>query len=164
MRTQRLPSHDLSPTRCREEPMQVSSPVCVFVPEEKSVPSGEKCSTTVRRELYTPTLVTLPPCQFLVMVLVVRRRRRNSLPVFAGEASTTRCRSAPAQTSPRRRRSLFRIVHARGAIPNEVGQTRCRATPALTSQQTIPAPRPAHDCGRVTVGKCSTASGGPRAR
>jgi hypothetical protein len=31
----------------------------------------------------------------------------------------------------RRRRSLFRIIHARGAIPNEMGPTRCRATPAL---------------------------------
>ena len=27
--------------------------------------------------------------------------------------------------------SLFRIVHARGAIPDEVGPARCRATPAL---------------------------------
>ena len=27
----------------------------------------------------------------------------------------------------RRRRSLFRIVHARGAIPIELGPTRCRA-------------------------------------
>jgi hypothetical protein len=38
-----------------------------------------------------------------------------------------------AEDSPRRRRrrSLFRIVHARGAIPNEVGPTRSRATPAL---------------------------------
>ena len=26
--------------------------------------------------------------------------------------------------------SLFRIVHARGDIPNEVGPARCRATPA----------------------------------
>ena len=26
-------------------------------------------------------------------------------------------------------RSLFRIVHARGAIPNEMGPTHCRATP-----------------------------------
>ena len=26
--------------------------------------------------------------------------------------------------------SLFRIVHARGAIPNEMGPTHCRATPA----------------------------------
>ena len=25
-------------------------------------------------------------------------------------------------------RSLFRIVHARGAIPNEMGSTHCRAT------------------------------------
>jgi hypothetical protein len=31
----------------------------------------------------------------------------------------------------RRRRSLLRIIHARGAIPNEMGPTRCRATPAL---------------------------------
>ena len=31
----------------------------------------------------------------------------------------------------RRRRSLLRIVHARGAIPNEMGSARCRATPAL---------------------------------
>ena len=30
-----------------------------------------------------------------------------------------------------RRRSLLRIIHARGAIPNEMGPTRCRATPAL---------------------------------
>ena len=30
------------------------------------------------------------------------------------------------------------IVHARGAIPNEVGPTRCRATPASTSQPTRP--------------------------
>jgi hypothetical protein len=28
----------------------------------------------------------------------------------------------------RRRRSLLRIVHARGAIPNEMGSARCRAT------------------------------------
>ena len=28
-----------------------------------------------------------------------------------------------------RRRSLIRIVHARGAIPHEVGPARCRATP-----------------------------------
>ena len=32
-----------------------------------------------------------------------------------------------------RGRSSCRIVHARGAIPNQVGPTRCRATPALTS-------------------------------
>jgi hypothetical protein len=31
----------------------------------------------------------------------------------------------------RRRRGLVRIVHARVAIPNEMGPTRCRATPAL---------------------------------
>ena len=31
----------------------------------------------------------------------------------------------------RRRRSLFRIVHARGAIPNEVGTAHCRAKKAL---------------------------------
>ena len=39
----------------------------------------------------------------------------------------------PAQPDRRRRRrrSLFRIAHARGAIPIEVGPTRCRATPAL---------------------------------
>ena len=36
----------------------------------------------------------------------------------------------------RRRRSLFRIVYARGAIPNEMGPTHCRATPALTNQPT----------------------------
>ena len=38
----------------------------------------------------------------------------------------------------RRRRSLLRIVHERGAIPNEMGPTRCRATPALTNQPTRP--------------------------
>ena len=40
--------------------------------------------------------------------------------------------------------SLFRIVHARGAIPNDVGPARCRATPALTSQPTRPAPLREH--------------------
>ena len=35
------------------------------------------------------------------------------------------------QKRRRRRRSLLRIVHARGAIPNEMGSARCRATPAL---------------------------------
>jgi hypothetical protein len=34
----------------------------------------------------------------------------------------------------RRRRSLFRIVHAWGAIPNEMGLAHCCATPALTNQ------------------------------
>ena len=36
----------------------------------------------------------------------------------------------PKRSDPRRRRrrSLFRIAHARGANPNEVGPTRCRAT------------------------------------
>ena len=38
------------------------------------------------------------------------RRRRRLLPAVTGEASTTR---------RRRRKSLLRIVHARGAIPNE---------------------------------------------
>jgi hypothetical protein len=33
------------------------------------------------------------------------------------------------------RRSLVRIVHARGAIPNEVGTTRCRATPSLNQEE-----------------------------
>ena len=46
----------------------------------------------------------------------------------------------------RRRRSLLRIVHARGAIPNEMGPTRCRATQALTNQPTRPAPRPPGAC------------------
>ena len=36
----------------------------------------------------------------------------------------------------RRRRILFRIVHAQGAIPDEVGPTRCRAKPASISQPT----------------------------
>ena len=30
---------------------------------------------------------------------------------------------------------LFRIVHARSAIPNEVGPTRCRATPLARDLQ-----------------------------
>ena len=37
----------------------------------------------------------------------------------------------PRRRRRRRRRSLLRIIHARGAIPNEMGPTRCRATPAL---------------------------------
>jgi hypothetical protein len=37
-------------------------------------------------------------------------------------------------TQRRRRRSLLRIVHARGAILNEMGPTSCRATAALTNQ------------------------------
>jgi hypothetical protein len=39
----------------------------------------------------------------------------------------------------RRRRSLLRIVHARGSIPDEVGPTRCRATPAvaLSADETL---------------------------
>ena len=39
------------------------------------------------------------------------------------------------------RRTLFRIVHARGSIPNEVGPARCGATPAFISQTTRPATR-----------------------
>ena len=39
-------------------------------------------------------------------------------------------------------RSLLKIVHARGAIPNEMGPTRCGATLALTNQPTRSAPRP----------------------
>ena len=35
----------------------------------------------------------------------------------------------------RRRRCLFRILHARGAIPHEMRHARCRATPALTSKE-----------------------------
>ena len=35
----------------------------------------------------------------------------------------------------RRRRNLFRIVHARGAIPNEMGPTHCRGKPALINQE-----------------------------
>ena len=37
---------------------------------------------------------------------------------------------------------MFRIVHVRGAIPNEMATTRCRATPSLTIQPTRFAPRP----------------------
>jgi hypothetical protein len=47
----------------------------------------------------------------------------------------------------RRRRSSFRIVHARGAIPNEVGPTHCRATPALTNQPTRSARPPERGVG-----------------
>ena len=38
----------------------------------------------------------------------------------------------------RRRKSLLRIVHARGAIPNEMGPAPCRTTPAFTNQPTRP--------------------------
>ena len=33
------------------------------------------------------------------------------------------------------RRSLFRIIHARGAIPNKVGPTRCHAKPAFNQKE-----------------------------
>ena len=62
----------------------------------------------------------------------------------------------------RRRRSLFRIVHVRGAIPNGMGPARCRATPALTSQSdphpdlTMPAFSRQHFPGR-RAGGLSTA-------
>jgi hypothetical protein len=49
----------------------------------------------------------------------------------------------------RRRRSLFRIVHARGAIRNEVGPARCRATPTSTNRPMRSAPRPHGACRRV---------------
>ena len=39
------------------------------------------------------------------------------------------------------RRRLFRIVHARGEIPNEMGPTHCRVTLTWTSQPTRSAPR-----------------------
>ena len=54
----------------------------------------------------------------------------------------------------RRRRSLIRIVHARGAIPHEMGPTRCRAMPALTNQLTRPAPRPPGACRRPVLAVC----------
>ena len=42
--------------------------------------------------------------------------------------------------------SSFRILHARGAIPNEVGPTNYRAMPDLNKQPTTPAPRPPSVC------------------
>ena len=69
------------------------------------------------------------------------------------EVSPTRFRVAPARRR-RRRRRLLRIVHARGAIPDEMGPTRCRATPALTNQSTRPAPRPPGACRRPVLAVC----------
>ena len=69
---------------------------------------------------------------------VPRTRRRSLLPAVTGEASTTEEEGEEGDEEEeeityrrRRRRSLLRIIHARGAIPNEMGPTRCRATPAL---------------------------------
>ena len=42
----------------------------------------------------------------------------------------------------------YGIVHARGAIPDEVGPTRCRATPAL-NQSADETRTPASQCLRV---------------
>ena len=53
-----------------------------------------------------------------------------------------------------RRGSLFRIVHAPGAILNEVGPARCSATPALTSQPMGPAARPSGACRRPVLAVC----------
>ena len=50
-----------------------------------------------------------------------RRRRRCLLPAVTGEASTTRCRVAPAQTKPRR--CLL------PAVTGEVSLARCRVAP-----------------------------------
>ena len=72
------------------------------------------------------------------------RGRRSLLPEVPGEARTTRCRVAPAQTNPRRREGdprrlgmphydgggVYSESYTRGGAipknPNEVGPARCR--------------------------------------
>ena len=63
-----------------------------------------------------------------------RTRRRSLLPAVTEEASTIRCRVAPAQTNPRRR-------EGEGEIPNQMGPAH-RATPDLIFQPTRLSPRP----------------------
>ena len=65
------------------------------------------------------------------------KRCRLGLPAkskCASEKCPSSERNDQGGKSRGRRRSLFRIVHTRGAIPIEVGPTRCRATPALTRE------------------------------
>ena len=67
-----------------------------------------------------------------------RRARRMQTQASASSAARIRSSSETVDGASiritferrrKRRRSFFRIVHARGAIPNEVGPARCRATP-----------------------------------
>ena len=66
------------------------------------------------------------------------RRWRLGLPA-KWKCASERCPSSERNDQGGKRRgsqrSLFRIVYARGAIPNEAGPTRCRATPALPREE-----------------------------